>query len=213
MIVDSTGPAGVTVSNSILQGGNLDGVRPDVNGGVVVENNQFIDIKENGEGDCQHTDSIQFYGGQNITIRNNYFRGGSNGIVAFDGTSGNIITGNVCVNLGRGACITLYSDKNSVVEHNATVTNMDVLEIDHKPADAAGTGTIFRNNVGGLSAANGSTVAVNTKNLFSGASGTNINGTPIFVGGSSPTTWAGFKLAPGSPGIGAASDGTDVGIN
>ena len=37
-------------------------------------------------------------------------------------------------------------------------------------------------------------------------------GTPVFVGGSKPTTYAGYRLAAGSPGKGAASDGTDMGI-
>jgi hypothetical protein len=45
----------------------------------------------------------------------------------------------------------------------------------------------------------------------SGGTG-NISGTPIFVGGANPTTYAGWRLAPGSPGKGAASDGTDIGI-
>ena len=40
----------------------------------------------------------------------------------------------------------------------------------------------------------------------------NVTGTPIFVGGANPTTYAGWRLAPGSPGKGAASDGTDIGI-
>src|SRR5262249_7651945 len=35
--------------------------------------------------------------------------------------------------------------------------------------------------------------------------------TPIYVG--LPTTYAGYRLAPGSPGVGAASDGTNVGIH
>jgi hypothetical protein len=49
-------------------------------------------------------------------------------------------------------------------------------------------------------------------NLNCYCSGSNITGTPIFVGGANPTTYAGFRLAPGSPGKGAASDGTDIGI-
>jgi hypothetical protein len=47
--------------------------------------------------------------------------------------------------------------------------------------------------------------------LISGASGQNFNGTPQFVGGSNPTTYAGFALASSSPGKGRASDGSDVG--
>ncbi|TAH33657.1 right-handed parallel beta-helix repeat-containing protein [Candidatus Saccharibacteria bacterium] len=212
MVSESTGSAGVTVTNSLLSGGNSDGIKIDSDG-VTVIGNQFIDIKEKNSNDCAHTDSIQFNGAGNAIIRNNYFRGGSDGIVAFDTTYTNQITNNVCVSLVRGACVTLYSDRNSVVEHNVAYGGMDALEIDHKSADPVGSGTIFRNNIGGLSAANGSTVSVNTKNLFSGASGTNINGTPTYVGGTSPTTWEGFKLAAGSAGKGAATDGLDVGIN
>jgi hypothetical protein len=36
-------------------------------------------------------------------------------------------------------------------------------------------------------------------------------GVPQFVGGSNPTTYAGYGLAAGSPGKGKASDGGDVG--
>jgi hypothetical protein len=35
---------------------------------------------------------------------------------------------------------------------------------------------------------------------------------PVFLGGSAPTGYAGFQLAPGSPGQGSASDGTDRGV-
>src|SRR4051794_30281780 len=48
--------------------------------------------------------------------------------------------------------------------------------------------------------------------MFSGdATSPNLNGTPIFVGGSEPTTYAGYRLAPDSPGKNAAHDGTDIG--
>jgi hypothetical protein len=212
-IENSSSPTDVTVSNSVLSGGNLDGIRPDGSGGATIISNEFYNIEENGPNDCQHTDSIQMYGGQNVVIRGNYFHANSDGIVAFDGTQNNQITNNACANISRGACVTLYSDQNSVVEHNTAGAGMDALEIDHKSGDPAGTGTVFRNNVGGLSVGNGSTVTNNTNNLYSGASSPNIGGNPIFAGGSSPTTWAGFKLTSGSPGISAATDGTNVGIN
>ena len=45
-------------------------------------------------------------------------------------------------------------------------------------------------------------------NLDSGMSGTgNITGTAIFSGGANPTTYAGYQLAPSSPGYLVASDG------
>ena len=53
-------------------------------------------------------------------------------------------------------------------------------------------------------------------NLFaSGGSSTGtaaVVGVPAFVGGANPTTYAGYQLAPGSPGKANASDGTDRGI-
>ena len=56
------------------------------------------------------------------------------------------------------------------------------------------------------------TPSANDHNMLSGASGQNCAGTPKFVGGAHPITYAGFRLAPGSPGTGRASDGRDVGI-
>lgn len=40
-----------------------------------------------------------------------------------------------------------------------------------------------------------------------------ITGSPVFVGGASPSTITGFALSAGSPGKNAASDGTDMGAN
>jgi hypothetical protein len=42
---------------------------------------------------------------------------------------------------------------------------------------------------------------------------TQIVGAPTFVGGSVPSTWAGWQLAAGSKGKNAGSDGQDVGTN
>jgi hypothetical protein len=39
-----------------------------------------------------------------------------------------------------------------------------------------------------------------------------IMGAPTFQGGSAPTTWYGMQLAPGSLGIGAAADGSNLGV-
>ena len=212
MISGSGGPSRVVVSNSVISNTNLDGVRVDSSNGATIIGNEFFNIEELNDNDCHHTDSIQFYGGANTIIQNNFFRDSSNGIVAFDRTSGNQIKGNACVRLGRGACVTLYSDQNSVIEYNTAGANMNVLELDRKAADPAGSGTIFRNNVGEASTANGSTIASNINNLYPGASSPNISGNPIFEGGSSPTAWEGYKLAGNSPGITGATDGGSVGI-
>ena len=50
-------------------------------------------------------------------------------------------------------------------------------------------------------------------NLNSGMSGSgNLSAKPLWSGGSSPTSYAGYHLAAGSPGKGVASDGLDMGI-
>lgn len=55
-------------------------------------------------------------------------------------------------------------------------------------------------------------VAANPSN-YENDDANSVAGTPVFVGGSSPTTIAGFALASGSPGENAASDGTDMGAD
>jgi hypothetical protein len=83
---------------------------------------------------------------------------------------------------------------------------------DHPPEHTSGT---VQDNVlaGGMERINVPTLAEDYNLLPSGGEGAHdIHGQPVFVGGASPTSYAGFALAPGSPGKGAASDGTDVGV-
>lgn len=209
-VVNSSGPTGFTVENSLFSGGDTDGIQ--TGSSLTILNNVFTDLRSPSS-DCNHTDSIQLYGGTNVVASGNLFYNDYDGFVAFDGTSGNTITDNVCYNIDRGSCITLYSDTGSVVNHNAAGPGMNLLEIDHKSGDPAGTNTLYENNVGGFTQANGSTLASgSTNNLFSSAHSPNIAGKPSFVGGASPTTWAGYELTPGSAGHARATDGTEVGI-
>jgi hypothetical protein len=215
----SNNNSGVTVQNSLLRGGNTDGVN--AGSPLTILNNEFDNITEKSSNDCAHTDPIQLYGGHHMIIRGNYIHDSADGIVAYDGTHDNLIENNVIELVSGRWGLELYSDKNSIVRHNTLVYGTGCayapcgyLVLDHKSSDPAGSGTIIENNIATtVDLNNGSTASVNTKNMLrSGASGTNFNGIPVFVGGSAPTTWAGFKLAAGSPGIGAASDGGNVGI-
>lgn len=206
----SDAPSGVTVQNSVFDGGNKDGIQTGV--GLTIRSNIFRNIREKSASDCAHTDAIQGVGASNMVVTGNLFHNNADGIVEFEESTNWTVTHNACYNIDRGACVTLYSDRNSTVEHN-TAKGINALELDRKSANRTGSGTIFRNNVGGLSANSGSATSINANNLFSGASAPNINGSPTFVGGANPTTWAGFKLASGSPGANAGSDGKNVGIN
>ncbi|MGZ3796390.1 MAG: hypothetical protein ACXVB1_08500, partial [Pseudobdellovibrionaceae bacterium] len=99
-------------------------------------------------------------------------------------------------------------------EHN-TIYNLGIWGMDNM------TNLIMRNNIltGNDTAPNltGSTGSIFLNQLCFAAgqcSGSNlIVGVPTFVGGSSPTTWAGFQLTSGSLGYRNGSDGNDRGIN
>jgi hypothetical protein len=210
---NGTPHSGVTIQNSIFRDGDADGIQSGV--GVNILNNEFYNLIDRdcvwpSSRDCNHTDTMQLIGADASVVDGNYVHDNSDGIVNFPGVSTSLtITDNACDDLARTACVVLYSDNGSTVEHN-TAADGTVLEVDLY--QTATTGLVVRNNVGALDINSGQTLATNTNNLFSGASSPNINGTPTFVGGGSPTTWAGLKLAGGSAGKNAATGGGDVGI-
>lgn len=164
-----------------------------------------------------HTDCIQIYYGSNITIRRCYFHNFEQAIGGFNDanntnpmTSNNVITDNVLIGApysGVAHWITLMADDpGSLVDHN---TNDGALFFYSKPSSHASK-TFVRNNIcAGVNTSQGAgytdaALGQNAANSFTKAAVT-------FVGGSNPTTWAGFKLATGSAGKGAATDGADVG--
>jgi hypothetical protein len=208
-LVNSSGQTGVVVENSLFSGGDTDGIQ--AGAPLTILNNVFTDLRSSSS-DCNHTDSIQLYGGTDVVASGNLFYNDYDGLVAFDGTGGNTITDNVCYDIDRGSCITLYSDNGSVVNHNTAGPGMNLLELDRKSADPAGKGTVYENNVGSASVSDGSTMATDTNNLYSGAHSPDVSGSASFSGGSSPTTWAGYALNSTSAGHAGATDGGDVGI-
>jgi hypothetical protein len=204
-------PSGVTVANSLFQGGDSDGVRPDADS-VQVIGNEFADIVDKG---ANHADPIQFYGAKRAVIRGNYFHNSGGNISAYimqaDGGVGNVIEDNV-FGAGRGVtyAITLYSDDGTIIRHNTMEpgtcdfnTPCGTLSLGNKAGDPVSRGTVIRDNVLAIIGGGGGTYTAD-HNLMTGQS------KPLFTG--PLNTYAGFRLAPGSPGRGAASDGLDVGI-
>ena len=197
----------------------------------------FLDHTESAS--CNHIDGLQLYSGTNgstgsVTFTGNLCYDDYGCIMGFDGTSSNTITDNVCFDM-ETSCISLYSDTGSVVNHNVQetrgadpggcstmddtsapiqgCTNSTLLLNSNKSGDRVTSGETFTNNSSpsGPNVESGS-LTTNTHNLWSGASSPNMNGTPTFAGGSSPTTWAGFELTSGSAGHAGGSDGLDVGV-
>lgn len=215
---NSSTHSGVTIQSSLLRGGDSDGIFTDV--GVNVISNEFADICESGP---NHTDMIQFAdpgdpsgGATGAVIRGNYFHAGACGtqtLTSYDsGTRYALIENNV-VDTRRPWGIELYSDEGSVVRHNTVRwypdsecvfggTECGQIDITRKSADPPGAGTQVYDNVAVVSVREGSTVARNDHNVNPA--------TVSFVG--PLTTWGGFRLAAGSAGKRAASDGTDIGI-
>jgi hypothetical protein len=205
---DGATHSGVTIRDSLFRGGSSDGIQTGV--GVNIFDYEFDDIQENGH-PTAHTDSIQLLGAYGTVVRGNYVHDGVTGIVAYDQVAGVTIENNVVTTDSRPEGIELYSDVDSVIQHNTVEGS---IYLDRKLANPVGTGTIVKDNIAtSVTKVNGSSTAEQTNNLLaSGAGAGDISGTPTYVGGSNPTSYNGYALAGGSLGKAAASDGEDVGI-
>ncbi len=228
-------PSGITIQNSEFRGGLSDGIQ---NGsrGTRILNNTFHDLKS-GTADGVHADAIQLYGSANTQIKGNFFYALPHGvgqIMAPDGADHEVIEDNVFAPLTSGDqtrpfAIDLFSDDGSVVRHNTLADGRcefnlrcGIVRIGSKSSCSyadecdAGRGTIIEDNIlGEVSDGGGSAVvARNAFNLFTNRTSgiSSLKGQPSFVGGVTPTTYAGYALAAGSPGRGSASDGLDRGI-
>jgi hypothetical protein len=217
---------GVTVKNSTFgPNGYGDGIQTGGNNRnlTIGPNNRFTGISQsfcdaNGGAHC---DSIQLQGGGATTITGNHFSGSDVFIMAPDGSSNVTTTNNVFD--GQSSSyeykIQFGTAASPVFRHN-TLANTSAA-FDSKTGNPATTNAIVRDNVwsrghGQIKTSNGSGCSgcAFSHNLFengANARGTsNVVGAPVFVG--PLTTYAGWRLASGSPGKGAASDGTDIGI-
>jgi Right handed beta helix region len=216
---DNTQPVGVTISNNHFGGGCSDGVQVigDAYGVRIGPGNKFTGLRQRG---CvEHVDPIQLYGGPHVVVRGNYFHDngdGTGGVESFDGDDYGTVTNNVFV----CTCEYPYSvaasgGDNWVVEHNTFAGGGLVSFANANDGDSA-SGNVVRNNVftngRGISAP-GSAWGTNDHNLNAGVPGRgNLRGKPVFVGGKKPKSYRGYRLARGSRGKGAASDGGDLGI-
>jgi hypothetical protein len=217
---NNAAPVGVAVTNSHFgNGGCSDGVQivGDANGVQIGPGNEFSGIKQ---GSCApHVDSIQLYGSRNTQIVANYFHDDDTIVMAPDGGENEVISDNVMLGSGYAPAVQLGSHRGSQFVHN-TVKAIEV-HMDHKSGAAPSTGGVVRDNVfvnanTNASAAGNCSGCTVSSNLYAASKDSSGIGSlvamPSFVGGISPTTYAGYQLAPGSPGKGTASDGSDRGI-
>lgn len=211
--------AGFTVSNSTFDSGDSDGVQfvGGCRGITIGPGNEFSNIVQVS---AAHVDPIQIYDCGPVTVIGNWIHDCSTGIMGGDGGgTGSYIANNVVSALGASMAVYGGSSHNWLVEHNVIYGPGDGVS-DHMFFGVGNvgnsSGNIARDNV----FANGRILYVpqvgwgtNSYNLNSTVAGTGeISGTPIFVGGATPSTRLGFMLASNSPGYHAGHDGTSMGI-
>jgi len=185
-----------------------------------------------------HCDAIQIAGSTTgyYWFHGNYFANGDTFILAPDRTGNILIEDNVF-----NGCGVAYAHKfqvnpivGAVIRHN---TFADVrVSVDSKLIWPASEDVLAENNIiydcGSNSETGWKTIGGNgcidctfrytlagdvdayltDTNCTNCSFGTgDIVATPVFVGGATPNTWAGWELAAASPGDGAATDGFDIG--
>lgn len=237
---NGAGHAGVTVEHSDFGAGpgqpyeDCDGIHTGT--ALDILDNTFHNICETSSAD-NHTDNIQFQGAVGGLVAGNYVHevvGGSGpegsacttqGITSYDGgTQGVTIEDNV-VDIGRPWGIEWYGDIDSVIRHNTIVYRptgtceyndaCGYIDIDCKPSEFscgnnAAYGTQVYDNLATVTVQDGAKTARDDHNMSAQS--------VRYSGGSNPPPNGGFAsffnylLAPGSPGGGAADDGTNLGV-
>lgn len=214
---------GITISNSHFAKGCGDGIQTLGKAYMthIGPGNEFTNLPQ---ANCApnynnpHVDPIQDYGGNYNDVHGNWFHDngdGSGGYEAFDNCLGPHVYNNVIVtntyarSISCDASKTGMTGRNALIEHNTVANNTGI------GTDSNSTGNVVRNNVmsGFISGENWTAEDHNL--CFSGSlcvAGSDIKANPIYIGGSSPSSFYGWQLDPSSPGYHAASDGKSMGI-
>lgn len=225
----TSGNKGITIAHNTFDGSGAcsDGIQitGNVNGVTIGPGNVFRDWVQ---GSCgPHVDAFQFVGTGNHTVIGNYFENNTVNVGIYDGADNIVIKDNIFngdngatqsfqiggvqgmtfshntlkdVTGGIGSKAANSPNSSWVIENNVFV-NTDWSTASSDQDEGCGSGCLFRYNV------------IDSGSAFSiVATPTNtVSGSPTFVGGSSPTTWPGWKLSGGSNGKAAGNDGKDMG--
>jgi hypothetical protein len=166
---------------------------------IVGPGDQFLNIKEN-QGNCQptlvHCDAISPFASTRTKVIGDYFYMNSQPLGNFSCTNVVQVTDNISIAENSSHNFDLSGESNALIAHNTIVGPAGLVVYGGNPGNCTNTGTIRDNVVSGLTVSN-----------FTGTQTNNVT-TFTLLGGTSPTTWAGFALT--SP-LGTATDGGNVG--
>jgi hypothetical protein len=218
---------GVTISNTTFIGsGSIpnncsDGIQinGDAYGTVIGPGNQFINIVQSS---CvAHVDSIQFYGARNTTITGNFFFNTSDGIMSSNcNGSPMTVTNNVFVQDPTSATneVIVTGGNGDIFDHNTFGSAHSTPRFGNPNGCGLNANITITNTIlmGGIVLTDGQSASSFTENHNlmpgGGAGAGTLSGLPTFVGGTSPSTFAGFALTNTSLGYNAGSDGKNIGI-
>lgn len=202
-------------------------------GGWDVENSTFANLTQgpvSNQGFCDaHVDSVSFYAGPNgtysdVNFTNVYIYDSQSGIVDYDSHGVRIaIRNSAFYNIppyGIAPCdaICVKGSTDEVIDH-VTVKGSRIQIGDNNQGGHSAGATVRNSIIQGPVLTNGTvTGLVQDHNLCltgtcTGTGSLNGSPAPTWVGGLTPTTFAGWALASSSRGENAASDGTDIGVN
>jgi hypothetical protein len=234
---------GITFRHNLTRHNSNDAWKLTGDDTVRMYGNACVDSHESYAGDGNHTDCWQFLEGNHIIV-GNLAKNTDASFFGDDGTGNNDITNNVAMDVetewmnvgGDGPGGQVGTGPGSRIHNNVVTTSTgfsifaplritcgnNALTNSFGETLAQSVTSIKDNIVKGeinLAGENGGlscTPVANTNNMqSSGASGSNFNGTPSYVGGSNPgtfTSFADFCLTPVSAGYTGSSAGGQVGV-
>jgi hypothetical protein len=216
-IFNNGNPMGVTVSYSYMAGGSDDGIQWGGNG-LKLLNNEFFNLTGNGGG--IHQDAMQGVGDSHSTIKGNYAHAVANCWQLTDGSSNLDMEDNVCIADGSDGHSAQICSQTLTFRHN-TIASPYGINIGNDSNGSASSNVTISDNIlnGEFSVNSGQPIAGTFSQDYNlcysgGCAGSHsLSGRPLYVGGSTPPTYGGYALASASIGFGAASDGTDMGMN
>jgi hypothetical protein len=201
----------ITLKNCFMHDCLADGVKLSQGRDITIQDSEFYKVYS-GTQPTVHTDAMQWNGASNCTIIRNWFHDFEQACCAFDGTSGNTITDNVIDSRNHTGgtpawwlCMGGDNPASSVL-HNTVIGGP--ISCGSKPNNPLSI-SIIKDNIGNVDVtgiaggANGRPTANDHNISYSSA--------VVFEGGATPKDYQGYKLKSGSAGIGAASDGGNVG--